>query len=112
MMSQSPRLLLFLLAAGALMPVNLGAAPPGGPSAEDNYKTHCMVCHTATGDSPIAIMNFADGKWKKGSAVKNIAKVIANGMTSSAMMPFKDKLSESEILAIAKYVRAFDKRLK
>ena len=87
-------------------------APPAQARAVDNYKTHCAVCHTPTGDSPIAMMNFADGEWKHGSQVKDIAKVIADGLRSSAMMPFKEKLSEAEILALAKYVRSFDKRLK
>ena len=57
-------------------------------------------------------MNFADGEWKNGSRMKDIARVITDGVKGSAMMPFKDKLSEAEILALAKYVRAFDKRLK
>lgn len=88
------------------------AAPPAQAKAVDNYKTHCVVCHTPTGDSPIAMMNFVDGEWKNGSRIKDIVKVITDGVPSSAMMPFKDKMSEAEILDLAKYVRAFDKKLK
>ena len=95
----------------------VGVVPAAGQSAApataaDNYKTHCAVCHTPTGDSPIQMMNFIDGEWRHGSQVKDIVKVITEGVPSSAMMPFKEKLSEAEILALAKYVRAFDKHLK
>ena len=41
-----------------------------------------------------------------------LAKVIANGVPGTAMMPFKTRFSEQEILALAKYVRHFDKNLK
>ena len=54
-------------------------------------------------------MNFADGKWKHGSSVKEVAATITNGVQGTAMMPFKTRFSEQEILALAKYVRAFDK---
>lgn len=105
--------LVTLAAAIAFAPTRLAvAAPPDQPKAADTYKTHCAVCHTPTGDSPIAMMNFADSEWKYGSRLKEIVKVIADGVPSSAMMPFKEKLSDAEILNLAKYVRAFDKRLK
>ena len=108
----SSRVSFALLLSALLALPALAASAPAQAKAADNYKTHCAVCHTPTGDSPIAMMNFAGGEWKHGSQVKDIAKVIADGVPSSAMMPFKGKLSEAEILAVAKYVRAFDKRLK
>lgn len=98
-----------VLLASARFPL---AAPPAQVKAVDNYKTHCAVCHTPTGDSPIAMMSFVDGEWKNGSRIKDIVKVITDGVPSSAMMPFKEKMSEAEILDLARYVRAFDKKLK
>ena len=65
----------------------------------------------ADGNAALEPMNFADGKWKHGSSVKEVAATITNGVQGTAMMPFKTRFSEQEILALAKYVRAFDKRL-
>jgi mono/diheme cytochrome c family protein len=83
-----------------------------GKTAEENYKATCQPCHMADGNAALEPMNFADGKWKHGPAAGELAKVIANGVPGTAMMPFKTRFSEQEILALAKYVRHFDKKLK
>jgi mono/diheme cytochrome c family protein len=83
-----------------------------GKTAEENYKSTCQPCHMADGNAALEPMNFADGKWKHGPAASELAKVIANGVPGTAMMPFKTKFSEQEILELAKYVRHFDKKLK
>jgi mono/diheme cytochrome c family protein len=93
----------------ALSPVSVGAETP---TAADNYKTHCAVCHAPDGNSPMPLLNFADGEWKYGTKLRDIVKTITDGRPGTAMMAFKDKMSEAEILALAKYVRAFDKHLK
>ena len=38
--------------------------------------------------------------------------MITNGVPGTAMMPFKTRFSEQEILELAKYVRHFDPKLK
>jgi len=77
------------------------------------YKTKCVVCHQADGDSKIMPnMSFADGVWVHGSSVKEVINTITNGVPGTAMMPFKGQLSDAEIAALAKYVRQFDKKLK
>ena len=40
-----------------------------------------------------------------------MVKVVTDGVPATAMMSFKDRLSDQEILALVKYVRAFDKKL-
>jgi mono/diheme cytochrome c family protein len=107
------RTLLFvgaMLAAGS----SAGAQVPADSdrSAADLYKTTCQACHMADGNAALEPMNFADGKWRHGSSVKEVAATITNGVQGTAMMPFKTRFSEKEILALAKYVRAFDKSLK
>lgn len=87
-------------------------APAGGTqSTEELYKSTCMPCHMADGNAALEPMNFVDGKWKHGSSVKELAAVIADGVPGTAMMPFKTRFSEQEIVALAKYVRQFDKSL-
>ena len=75
------------------------------------YKSTCMPCHMADGNAALEPMNFVDGKWKHGSSVKQVAATITNGVPGTAMMPFKGRFSEQEILALARYVRKFDKSL-
>jgi aldose sugar dehydrogenase len=90
-----------------------GAQTAGtGKTAEENYKATCQPCHMADGNAALEPMNFADGKWKHGTTVQDLAKVIANGVPGTAMMPFKTRFSEQEILDLAKYVRRFDPKLK
>jgi mono/diheme cytochrome c family protein len=106
--------LLLIPAILALCPVLVLAQPPAGESrpAEDLYKTNCQPCHMADGNAALEPMNFADGKWKHGSSVAEVAKTITNGVPGTAMVPFQGRFSEQEILALAKYVRKFDKNLK
>jgi mono/diheme cytochrome c family protein len=108
------RSLIALVAAVALYasPASAQVSPDSDRPAADLYKQTCQVCHAANGASPLEAMNIADGKWKHGTSVEDIAKVIRNGVPGTAMMPFKARFSEKEVLALARYVRAFDKNLK
>lgn len=100
--------------------VGKAAAKASGPAptaaevaaAEEIYKTKCAVCHTVDGNSPIPQMNFADGEWKHGAAIRDVMNTIANGIPGTAMMSFKTQFSEGEISALARKVRTFDKKLK
>jgi len=78
----------------------------------DLYKMKCLACHLADGNAPIPEMNFANGVWKHGSKVADLVKVINEGVPGTAMVSFKEQLSAAEILALARYVRTFDKKLK
>ena len=82
------------------------ARPTTNRPAAELYKANCVMCHMPDG------MNFADGKWAHGTTPVQLAKVITNGVPGTAMMGFKDRFSDKEILALAKYVKAFDKAAK
>ena len=91
--------------------------PPAKPAAgkidaAEIYKTRCVVCHAADGNSPMPNMSFADGVWRHGSSIKEVTNTITNGVPATAMMPFKTQLSPAEIAAMARFVRKFDKKLK
>ena len=105
-----------LSALGCLLVAVAAAAQSATPTTDrpvdELYKTNCLMCHMADGNSAIEQMNFADGKWKHGTSVKELAAVITNGVPATAMLPFKGRLSEKEIVELAKYVRKFDKKLK
>jgi mono/diheme cytochrome c family protein len=87
-------------------------AAAGKVDAVEIYKSKCMVCHAEDGNSVIPNASFADGVWRHGSTMKEVANTIANGVPQTAMMPFKEQLTPAEITAIARYVRRFDKKLK
>ena len=72
---------------------------------------NCQMCHMPDGNAAIKDMNFADGDWKHGTVIKTQVKIVADGVPGTAMMAFKDRLSDAEILALVKLVRTFDKKL-
>ena len=86
--------------------------PTTNRPAEELYKQNCVMCHMPDGNAAIPQMNFADGKWIHGTTPKQLAQVITNGVPGTAMMAFKDRFSDQEILGLAKYVLAFDKTHK
>jgi mono/diheme cytochrome c family protein len=95
-------------------PLSADAPPAKAPEKIDVaevYKAKCQSCHMAEGDSPLEPMNFVDGKWKHGSKPAEVEAVIRDGVPATAMLPFKDQITDAEIKALAKYVRAFDKNL-
>jgi mono/diheme cytochrome c family protein len=107
------RSLLFAALLGLALTATAGAQTAGtGKTAEENYKATCQPCHMADGNAALKPMNFADGEWKHGTTAQALAKVISEGVPGTAMMPFKTRFSEQEILALAKYVRHFDPKLK
>jgi cytochrome c oxidase cbb3-type subunit 3 len=100
--------------ATTLCLIALAAAAQADEKAETAklYEAKCMSCHLPNGDSPQQEANFADGVWRHGSKPAEIAKSIREGVTGTAMLPFKEQLTPKEIEALAKYVRAFDKTAK
>ena len=87
-------------------------AAGGSRSVQELYTQNCLACHMADGNAALEPMNFADGKWRHGTTVKELAKVISDGVPGTAMMPFQARFTQAEIVALAKYVRTFDKSLK
>lgn len=80
--------------------------------AEEDYKAVCQACHLADGKGLTPDMSFDDGVWKHGTTTEAMAKVIAEGVPGTVMLPFKDRFSKEEILELVKIVRAFDPKLK
>ena len=85
--------------------------PTSNRPAKELYVQLCQMCHMPDGNAAIKQMNFADGEWIHGTSIKQQVKVVSDGVPATAMMAFKDRLSDQEILALVKYVRSFDKKL-
>ena len=99
------------LALLAVLAAALADPPPTAAAVGDLYQARCQQCHQADGGSPLEPLNFADGKWLHGSKPEEVARVIADGVPGSAMLPFKDQLTPAQIEELADYVRSFDKTL-
>jgi mono/diheme cytochrome c family protein len=84
---------------------------PAKIDAAELYKTNCLACHGPDGESPLEPLSFTDNVWKHGSRLADIVKIVTEGVDSTPMLPFKEKLTKDEILAVAKLVRSFDKSL-
>jgi len=94
------------------VPVLAQKAPSkAAAKAEEQYRTICQPCHGVQGAGVLPLMSLADGEWKHGSGVQDIAKSITDGVPGTAMMPFKGKFTRAEILELARLVRSYDKRL-
>jgi mono/diheme cytochrome c family protein len=102
------RLLSAVACLGLLLSAAHAYAEEPDPEILALYKSKCQSCHLADGNSPVEAMNFANGNWKHGTT----AKVIAEGVPATAMLPFKAQLSDEEMEGLARYVRTFDKKLK
>ncbi|HEX2445516.1 MAG TPA: cytochrome c [Vicinamibacterales bacterium] len=102
--------LVLLLSFGVAAPVF--AQKAAKIDAAEIYQTNCQACHGPEGESPLQPLSFTDPEWKHGSRLQDIVKVITDGVESTPMLPFKEKLSKEEIAAVAKLVRSFDKSLQ
>jgi mono/diheme cytochrome c family protein len=80
-------------------------------AAVELYAEKCALCHMPDGKSPVPELDFTDGKWKHGTSMAAIQKVISEGVPTTAMLPFKEQLTPEQIKALAEHVRAFDKSL-
>jgi mono/diheme cytochrome c family protein len=88
------------------------AAQAPAPDAAALYKSKCLMCHGVNGATKVPATNFADSAWAHGSSPAEVSAVIRNGVKGTLMQAFKGKLTDPEIDALTKHVRAFDKSLK
>ena len=75
------------------------------------YTAQCQACHGPNGKSPLTEMAFVERAWKHGTKTTDMVKVITEGVPGTMMMPFKARLTEAQILDLARYVRSLDPKL-
>jgi mono/diheme cytochrome c family protein len=104
----------FAIGLGVLLgtAATASAAEPSASEVKELYRKKCGTCHMPDGNSPLEPLNFADDKWVHGNEPAEVAKVISEGVSGTAMLPFKAQLKPEQVEALAAYVRAFDKNLK
>lgn len=101
---------LFVFAAGSpgARPTEAAQASKT-PTTKELYVSMCQACHGLDGKPPLKEMGFVGRKWKTKTAAQ-AAKNIREGVPGTAMLPFKGRITEAQITALAKYVRALDKK--
>ena len=103
-----------LVAAGLLM-MAAKMYPADAPDGADIFKKQaCVMCHgqDGKGNAMLKTPDFTDPKWQAGITDQQIADTIKNGKPNTMMKPFGDKLSDDEIQALVKFIRAFDSSKK
>jgi len=111
-MKLSKLITLLLVTAFALL---LASATPRAEDKADGlaiFKSKCTMCHGVDGKGFKALKtpDFTDAKWQASVKDSEILNVVKNGKKDTAMTAFADKLSEKEILAVVRQVRAFGRK--
>jgi len=77
-------------------------------AGEEIYKTKlCATCHGAVGEGNAIGPNLTDKFWIHGKGlVTDVFEVIKNGVAAKGMTPYKDQLTEQQILQVSSYVLA------
>lgn len=100
------------ISVGSPSAMTLGpGAPVQSSQVADLYRINCQMCHGPLGKALIPEMAFVGRKWKHGTSTAAMAKIIAEGVKGTPMLPFKSKLTPAQVNDLARYVRAFDKTL-
>ena len=94
------------LALLLLAPTTVTAQSPDGKAL---YESNCKMCHGATGVPVKAMQNMMpgiaafDSVFVASHSEDSVVKVLMRG--GKNMKSFKDKLSHTQMVAVAKYVR-------
>lgn len=106
---------LFIWGCASSKPITVedAAYPASKVDARGLFQENCVMCHGANGRAHtfhgriVGAQNLTDSKWQAETSDAQIVNAIKTG--PSVMPAFGKKLSESEIDALAVYVRSFGK---
>lgn len=91
------------VAADNVLALNDAAAINAG---KDTYSKNCVACHGANGEGGVG-PNFTDEYWIHGGGIKNIFKVVTNGVPAKGMISWKSHLSPKQIQQVGSYILTF-----
>jgi mono/diheme cytochrome c family protein len=96
------------LTAGALAFIAKSSFAATKANGADIFREKCSMCHGVDGKGYAAIKtpNFTDPKWQAAHPDKELKDAVENGVKGTAMVSFKDKLSQQEMAAVLKYIRS------
>lgn len=99
---------IMLLTAGALAFISTLSFAAKKDNGADIFRGKCSMCHGMDGKGYAAIKtpDFTDPKWQAAHPDTERKDAIENGVKGTAMVSFKDKLSQQQIAAVLKYIRS------
>ena len=83
--------------------------------AKSIYDKKCKTCHGPTGNADTKVGKENDipdwtvAGWKAKWPEAKVIDIVKNGKSGTKMKPFKDKLTEDEIVAVSKFSRSLGK---
>lgn len=95
-----------LLKSGALIneeTVTFVNDPAVIESGKTIFSTYCISCHAPDGGGLIG-PNLTDDYWINGGGIKNIYRVISNGVLAKGMLSWKQQLNPKQIQDVASFV--------
>jgi cbb3-type cytochrome c oxidase subunit III len=111
-MTISRRAGLLIVVAAALLMGAISQQAAEKPDGAEIFRAKCSMCHGVDGKgfSALKTPDFTSSKWQDSVKDSEILNAIKNGKKDTAMPAFADKLSEKDILAVLRQVRAFGKK--
>ncbi len=70
---------------------------------EEIYKMNCLVCHGVYGEGTVG-PNFTDEYWVHGGGIKNVFRIVKNGVPAKGMISWKSQLRPIEMQQVASYI--------
>lgn len=70
---------------------------------KDVYTKNCVACHTADGGGLVG-PNLTDEYWIHGGGIKNVFKVIKDGVPAKGMISWQTQLDPKKMQAVASYI--------
>lgn len=73
-------------------------------AGKDIFDKNCAACHGFGGEGLVG-PNFTDDYWIHGGSIKNMYKIIAEGVPAKGMISWKSQLSPNQIQEVSSYIR-------
>ncbi|KAF0151900.1 MAG: cbb3-type cytochrome c oxidase subunit III [Ignavibacteria bacterium] len=73
---------------------------------KDIYDKNCVSCHLADGGGLVG-PNLADEYWIHGGGIKNVFKIIKDGVPAKGMIAWQSQLDSKKMQAVSSYVLSF-----
>lgn len=72
-------------------------------AGKEIYTKNCVACHAANGGGGVG-PNLTDNYWLHGNDIKDIFKVVKNGVPEKGMIPWETQLNPEQIQQVSSYI--------
>jgi cytochrome c553 len=79
--------------------------------AREAFEENCADCHEADGNAFVPKLNLVDHVWRHGGGLEDIKKIIREGVPETKMKSQREKFSDEQIDALARYILLLGKEM-